>query len=318
MLTILSIIVMLTIPLFHCQIAPLHRPDEIGFGASEIVIANNTTIGISGFKSNYYLNDNITIQTGRKLTLLDLNLYIQVKEAIITDYGTLCMINTSVHMYSGNESLGTEILGSSNANANLTLENSSWLIPGFISLNHSIDKISDSSLASAFSAPANQGQTLSMTVVNSTLIAFNSSFAGLMHARPINQIDAANLMYSRNTPFSSDADIPLTSHDLTEANPLVTRIRVNMTYSGNNPTGENTLYFIPKIETVSFDNSEMLSDSTLLLDPCKFATYIDTEKLSIRSLTELSCLVSVRLNTSETSLCTDPVFPSLRDSRLFA
>ncbi|MDA8142828.1 MAG: hypothetical protein M0T81_02455 [Thermoplasmatales archaeon] len=243
MLTILSIIVMLTIPLFHYQIAPLHRPDEIGFGASEIVIANNTTIGISGFKSNYYLNDNITIQTGRKLTLLDLNLYIQVKEAIITDYGTLCMINTSIHMYSGNESLGTEILGSGNANANLTLENSSWSIPGFISLNHSMDKFSDSSLASGFSAPANQGQTLSMTVVNSTLIAFNSSFAGLMHARPINQIDGANLMYSRNTPFSSDAVIPLTNQVLTKANPLVTRIRVNMTYSGNNPTGENTLNF---------------------------------------------------------------------------
>ena len=243
MLTILSIIVLLTVPLFNYPIASTHRPYEIGVGASEIVIGNNTTIGTSGFKSNYYLNDNITIQVGRKLTLLDLNLYVQVEEGIIADFGTLCIINTSVHLYSGNESLGTEILGSKDSYANLTIENSSWSIPGFISLNHSIDKISNSSLSSGISAPANQGQTLTVTIVNSTLISYNSSIAGLMHAKPVNQIDAANLMYSRNIPFSSDAVVPLTSQVLTKANPLVTGIMVNMTYSGNNPSGENSLNF---------------------------------------------------------------------------
>jgi hypothetical protein len=242
LLTLLGIIIMLSTPLIHASHFSTDNMEKNAFADQMLLIKNNTTIGVAGYRTNYYLNDNITIPVGRSLTFLDLNVFVQISTGNITDFGCLRIVNSSIHMYSSNQSLVTNVLGSVNP-ANLTVENSSWSIPGMISMSHSVDRISNSTFSSGFTVPADEAETLSVLIVNSSFTGYNSTFAGLMHTSPVAPEDTANISYSRDVPFSSDGIIPLSDHVLTGTDPLVTRVEVNLTFSGNNPTGENSLNF---------------------------------------------------------------------------
>jgi len=243
LLTLLGILVVLITPLFGSAHASADHAVNSDFIAPLLLIDNNTTIGVTGYRMSYYLNDNITIPVGRTFTLLDLNVYVQIGAANITDFGCLRIMDTSIHTYAGNHSLSTEITGTDGNPATLTVENSSWSIPGFISMSHSVDRISNSSLSSGIIDPADTAETLSFATVNSSLSTYNSTFSGLMHTNPIAPIDTAYFSYSKDIPFSTDGAIPLSKYLLTTADPLVTNIEVNLTFSGNNPTGLNTLNF---------------------------------------------------------------------------
>lgn len=243
LLTVLGIIVLVTTSLIPVSDTLQVHQDNTEIRASMLLISNNTTIGVPGYKTNYYMNNNITIPVGRVLTLLDLNVYVQIHSGNITDYGNLKIINTTIHMYSANQSLDAEIHGSGKAMANFTMENSAWSIPGIINMSNSIDRLSSTSISSAYPDPSSLAEALSIGITNSSFIAYNSTFSGLLHTKPVNLIDVGNLVYSKDVPFSTDNLVPLSGFELTTKDPIIARITANLTYSGNNPTGENTLNF---------------------------------------------------------------------------
>lgn len=243
-LSVLGIIILVTVSLIPISDAlPVHS--EISeIRESVLFISNNTTIGVPGYETSFYLNNNITIPSGRVLTLLDLNVYVQIASGNITVNGSLIIINTSIHMFAGNESLDAMINGTSKALANFTMVNSTWTVPGTIDMYDSFDRITNSSFSSTYNDPANVGEALTLRMINSSFIAYNSTFSGLLHAEPpLNPIDTSNMVYTKNVPFSSDNLIPLSDLSLTTKDPIITRIVVNLTFSGNNPTGQNTLNF---------------------------------------------------------------------------
>ena len=242
-LTVLGIFILVTVSLIPISDAlPLHSENH-QIENSVLFISNNTTIGVPGYETSFYLNNNISIPVGRVLTLLDLNVYVQVASGNITVNGSLRIINTTIHMFSENESLVAMVHGTGKALANFTMENSTWTIPGTIGMYNSFDRITNSSFSSAFNDPSNVGESLTMKIVNSSFIAYNSTFSGLLHTKSLTSMDTSNLVYSKNVPFSSDNLIPLSDLALTTKDPIITKIAVNLTYSGNNPTGENTLNF---------------------------------------------------------------------------
>ena len=242
-LTVLGIFILVMVSLIPISNAlPVHS-ENYQIKNSVLFISNNTTIGVPGYETSFYLNNNISIPVGRVLTLLDLNVYVQIASGNITVNGSLRIINTTIHMFSENESLDAMVHGSGKTLANFTMENSTWTIPGTIGMYNSFDRITNSSFSSAFNDPSNVGESLTIKIVNSSFIAYNSTFSGLLHAKPIKSMDTSNLVYSKNVPFSSDNLIPLAELVLTTKDPIITKIAVNLTYSGNNPTGENTLNF---------------------------------------------------------------------------
>ena len=243
LLTVLGIIVLVTGSLIPVSGAFPPQSNNTQIRDSMLFISNNTTIGVPDYETSYYLNNNITIPVGRVLTLIDLNVFVQTSSGNITDYGSLKIINTSIHMYSTNQSLDAEIHGSGKSLANFTMENSTWLIPGIINMSNSVDRLSNSSISSAYTAPANLADVLSIRITNSSFIAYNSTFSGLLHTKPVNLIDAGNLVYSKSVPFSTNNLVPLSDLEFTTKDPIITRIVVNLTFSGNNPTGTNTLNF---------------------------------------------------------------------------
>ncbi len=206
-------------------------------------ISNNTTIGQPGYKTDYYMNTNLTIQAGKKLTLLNLDIYIQASQVNITDLGSLNISNSSIRMYSVNQSVQLFVIGTNSSDANLSIIDSSWSDPGSIVMSHAAAKIVNSSISSGFEKPSNKGQTLQVTIKNSSLITYNSTFAGLLHTPPITDNNVAYLSYVRDVAFSTEGNVPLSDFLLSRSDPLVTRIMVNLTYSGNNPTGNNALNF---------------------------------------------------------------------------
>ncbi|MCL4451193.1 MAG: hypothetical protein M1327_01015 [Candidatus Thermoplasmatota archaeon] len=243
LLTVLGIIVLVTASLIPVSDTLQVHQDNTEIKASTLLISNNTTIGVTGYETSYYMNNNITIPVGRVLTLLDLNVYVQIQSGNITDYGSLKIIDTSIHMFSTNQSLDAEIHGSGKAMAKFTMENSAWSIPGIIDMSNSIDRLSNDSVSSAYPDPSNLAEVLSIGIANSSFIAYNSTFSGLLHTEPVNLIDAGNLVYSMDVPFSTDNSVPLSGLEFTTKDPIITRITANLTFSGNNPTGENTLNF---------------------------------------------------------------------------
>ena len=243
-LSFLGIIILVSVSLIPISDAlPVHS--EISeIRESVLLISNNTTIGVPGYETSFYLNNNITIPSGRVLTLLDLNVYVQIASGNITVNGSLRIINTSIHMFTGNESLDAMIHGTSKALANFTMANSTLTVPGTIDMYDSFDRITNSSFSSAYNDPANVGESLTLRMINSSFIAYNSTFSGLLNAEPpLNPIDTSNLVYTKNVPFSSDNLIPLSDLSLTTKDPIITGIVVNLTFSGDNPTGQNTLNF---------------------------------------------------------------------------
>ena len=93
-LTLVGIVLILTTPM-----VPLAQYTHVGQGlpyANEpmLSIGNNTTIGQPGYKTDYYMNTNLTIQAGKKLTLLNLDIYIQATQVNITDLGSLNISNS--------------------------------------------------------------------------------------------------------------------------------------------------------------------------------------------------------------------------------
>ena len=243
LLTALGIIVLVTTSLIPVSDSLQVHQDNTEIRASMLLISNNTTIGVPRYETSYYMNNNITIPVGRVLTLLDLNVYVQIHSGNITDYGSLKIINTSIHMYSANQSLDAEIHGSGKTMANFTMENSFWSIPGIINMSNSIDRLSNTSISPAYPDPSSLAEALSIGITNSSFIAYNSTFSGLLHTKPVNLIDAGNLVYSKDVPFSTDNLVPLSGLEFTTKDPIITRIIANLTFSGNNPTGENTLNF---------------------------------------------------------------------------
>ena len=164
LLTVLGIIVLVTTSLIPVSDTLQVHQDNTEIRASMLLISNNTTIGVPGYKTNYYMNNNITIPVGRVLTLLDLNVYVQIHSGNITDYGNLKIINTTIHMYSANQSLDAEIHGSGKAMANFTMENSAWSIPGIINMSNSIDRLSNNSISSAYPDPSSLAEALSIGI----------------------------------------------------------------------------------------------------------------------------------------------------------
>jgi hypothetical protein len=243
LLIVLGIIVLITTSLIPVSDSLQVHQDNTEIRASMLLISNNTTIGVPRYETSYYMNNNITIPVGRVLTLLDLNVYVQIHSGNITDYGSLKIINTSIHMYSANQSLDAEIHGSGKTMANFTMENSFWSIPGIINMSNSIDRLSNTSISPAYPDPSSLAEALSIGITNSSFIAYNSTFSGLLHTKPVNLIDAGNLVYSKDVPFSTDNLVPLSGLEFTTKDPIITRIIANLTFSGNNPTGENTLNF---------------------------------------------------------------------------
>ena len=136
LLTVLGIIVLVTASLIPVSDTLQVHQDNTEIRESTLLISNNTTIGVTGYETSYYMNNNITIPVGRVLTLLDLNVYVQIQSGDITDYGSLKIINTSIHMFSTNQSLDAEIHGSGNTMAKFTMENSAWSIPGIIDMSN--------------------------------------------------------------------------------------------------------------------------------------------------------------------------------------
>ena len=242
-LTALGIFILVTVSLIPISDAlPIHSGNS-EIRDSVLFISNNTTIGVPGFQTSFYLNNNITIPAGRVLTLLDLNVYVQIASGNITVNGSLRIINTSVHMFSSNESLNVIVHGTGNEFANFTMENSTWTMPGAFCMYYSFDRITNSSFSSGYNDPASVREALTIRAINSSLIAYNSTFSGLLHTKSLKSMDTSNLVYTKNVPFSSDNLMPLSVLALTTKDPIVTKIVVNLTFSGNNPTGENTLNF---------------------------------------------------------------------------
>ena len=98
-LTVLGIFVLIMgslIPISNSL--PVHSENR-QIENSVLFISNNTTIGVPGYETSFYLNNNISIIAGRVLTLLDLNVYVQIASGNITVNGSLRIINTSIHMF---------------------------------------------------------------------------------------------------------------------------------------------------------------------------------------------------------------------------
>jgi hypothetical protein len=242
-LTLLGIVLILATPM-----VPLAQYTHAGQGMLYVnepmlSIGNNTTIGQLGYKTDYYMNTNLTIQAGKKLTLLNLDIYIQASQVNITDLGSLNISNSCIQMYSVNQSLGLYVKGTSSTDANLSIKDSSWSDPGSIVMSYATARIVNSTISSGFEKPSTMGQTLQMTITNSSLISYNSTFDGLLHTPPIMDNNVAYVSYARDVPFSTEGNVPLTDFLLSGSDPLVTGIMVNLTYSGNNPTGNNALNF---------------------------------------------------------------------------
>ena len=88
-LSVLGIIILVSVSLIPISDAlPIHSENS-EIRESVLFISNNTTIGVPGYETSFYLNNNITIPSGRVLTLLDLNVYVQIVSGNITVNGSL-------------------------------------------------------------------------------------------------------------------------------------------------------------------------------------------------------------------------------------
>jgi len=236
-------LLLLLMPLIVISHASMIEPPHLTLQNTQMSISNNTTIGTPGFQSNYYLNENITVPAKSTLTLVDLIVIVQANSASISVLGSLRILESTIRMYSSNQSLNLSLQGTNNSVAQLIIMNSSWSIPGNISLLHSNVTITNSSISSGIVNPVRKSQVLSISTQNSSVRYFNDTISGLMHSSPMNEKVVAYMFYSKQVPFSTNAQVPLSSQIRSDANPLVTSVVIDITYSGNNPTGENSLNF---------------------------------------------------------------------------
>ena len=161
----------------------------------------------------------------------------------IVDLGTLCITNSTIIGETGCDHLTVIANGSYGYTAVIRISGSEYEIPGSIGLQNATGTFLNSELSSGYNNVSDSQESLTFSAVYSNVFSFNSTFTGLIQTNSSFMYTAGYESFNRSIPFSSNSYIPLNYKNGSGEHPLVTAITVSMQYSGDNPSGANSVVF---------------------------------------------------------------------------
>lgn len=199
--------------------------------------------GNSPSRSTYDINSNISIAINQSLTFRNTSIEVTGNRPIwIFDSGSLAFINSSIRpLNSSLDFLNIVAVGNESVHPVLTFTGASFLISGSINSVNSSVKILNSTLNRTGRGNTPQ-DSLRLDLTHSYLFMQNSSLDGLYSTSGIKNRIGASFSYNSTTPFSRDADIPLSENAFLPHSAVADELNVTLEYSGDNP-GENGLIF---------------------------------------------------------------------------
>ena len=196
----------------------------------------------NSFPTIYYLTSNISIPNGSSYSIHNTRFIVTGNYSIV-DLGTLCITNSTIIGENGCNHLTVIVNGSYGYTAVIRISGSKYEIPGSIWLQNATGSFLDSELSSGYSNVSDSQKSLTFSAVYSNVFSFNSTFTGLIQTNSSLTYTAGYESFNRSIPFSSNALIPLNYRNGSGEDPLVTAITVSMQYSGDNPSGANSVVF---------------------------------------------------------------------------
>ncbi len=213
-----------------------------------IIINGNDTYGQNGSLSYFYLDGNLTVSSNSNLTFLDTIIEVDSSTSQLNDSGSLCLFNSSIVPADSGDRLSVRVEGTQDDHADLLMYDSEVEIPGSILIDNTTATISNSILSAGITNVSSPEQSLTISIINSTMNALGSSFSGLMRTNDTESVLVGTGVFHSSTPVSANTSLSYTFSNQVRPEAMVTEVLVNVTYSGNNPTGQNSLVF-------TYDNS---------------------------------------------------------------
>ena len=192
--------------------------------------------------ANYYMTSDISIPNGTSYSIHNTRFIVTGNYSIL-DSGTLSITNSTITGQNGCDHLTVIIKGSYGYAAVVRISGSEYKIPGSIGLQNATGSFLNSKLSSGYSNVSDPQESLTFSAVYSDVFSFNTTFTGLIQTNSSPIYTAGYESFNRSIPFSSNAIIPLNYRNGSGEDPLVTSITVSMQYSGDNPSGQNSVVF---------------------------------------------------------------------------
>lgn len=237
--------------------------------SSSFSISDNETYGTNGTVSQYFVGSNLSISATGSLTFYDTMIEVENVFTCITVAGSLLLHNSSIVAGAAGSNLSLSVTGTPSKQAVLGLYQSTVAIPGAIDLANTTATILDSNLSSGYSDTNTIDHALTLGISNSSIDASNSSFSGLMKTNDSVAHEAGTGIFDPSVPVSANTSISYTFVDGARGDVRVTGVEANVTFSGNNPTGENSLTFGYGNQTYTFiipDTGSIMSDQNANID----------------------------------------------------
>ncbi len=264
------------------------------------------------------LYQNITVNENSTLTFKDLDASVLPGYVVvITVYGKFIIENSSIVAPEGeNASLHIILLGNDgNQSASLILRNSSITASGeIIGMNSAVYMVNSN--LDAFPDKESARSGMRIILKDSKFLMVNSSAGGLYSSPGRKSFEAAFLNYSGD-PISSTGLIHLNIKPLSPSNVQVSRIIVNVTYSGNNPFKTNTLNLLIGNVTI-FQWEAKNTGSVYIKKNATFSVNISGESIDLKTfLTRFSAYLNLSFdrgsNTTIWSLRADVISDDVVD-----
>ena len=193
-------------------------------------------------QSAYYLTSNISISDRSSYKITNTRLIVTGNYSI-EDSGTFSIINSTVIEGDSYDHLSVMVNGSRSYPATLNMSDSRYCVPGSIAFLNATGSFINSTITSGYRNVSNSQESLTFSAVYSNIFSYNSTFTGLIRTNSSFNYTGGYESFNRTIPFSSSALIPLNYRNGTGEDPLITGINISMQYSGNNPSGTNSLQF---------------------------------------------------------------------------
>ena len=234
---ILVIVLLLVLPYNNISTQPnyLHKYQHYQQSDLRSPYANSSL-------ANYYMTSDISIPNGSSYSIHNTR-FIVTGNYSIFDSGTLSITNSTITGQNGCDHLTVMIKGSYGYPAVIRISGSEYKIPGSIALQDATGSFLNSQLSSGYSNVSDPQESLTFSAVYSNVFSFNSTFTGLIQTNSSPIYTAGYESFNRSIPFSSNAIIPLNYWNGSGEDPLVSAITVTMQYSGDNPSGTNSVVF---------------------------------------------------------------------------
>ncbi len=193
-------------------------------------------------QSAYYLTSNISISDRSSYKITNTRLIVTGNYSI-EDSGTFSIINSTIIGRDSSDHLTVIVNGSHSYLSTLNMTDSRFCIPGSISFQNATGSFINSTITSGYQNVSDSRESLTFSAVYSNIFSYNSTFTGLIRTNSSIAYTGGYESFNRTIPFSSNALIPLNYRNGFGVDPLITGINISMQYSGNNPSGTNSLQF---------------------------------------------------------------------------